>query len=210
MNYHITNNLEGDRTIEYAYTLSNIPQGHGKRALDIGAGGVGTVALALLQAGYTVDVLDPEDHPVPSGTHKHIGDIRTFQPSVKYDLITLVSTIEHVGLAGRYNVTEHSPDGDIEAMQAIKKLLNPLGTVVLTIPVGVDTVHNPMHRVYGQERLPRLLEGFTIEHQIFWRKINGSWVTCTQDEALSQYSVRLGNNWQGCAYALMGAMLKYE
>jgi len=43
----------------------------------------------------------------------------------------------------------------------------------------------PLCRVYGTQRLPQLLEGFTIEKEIFWTKDNqNQWVNCGKDEAL--------------------------
>jgi hypothetical protein len=67
------------------------------------------------------------------------GDIFKLEFSPAYfDLIINYSTIEHVGLAGRYEVIESRPDGDIEAMKILKTILKLNGIMLLTIPVGRD------------------------------------------------------------------------
>jgi hypothetical protein len=42
--------------------------------------------------------------------------------------------------------------------------------MVLTIPVGRDMVCAPLHRIYGERRLPRLIDGFDVVEQQYWRK----------------------------------------
>ena len=57
-----------------------------------------------------------------------------------FDLVLNCSTVEHVGLAGRYDVTESRPDGDLEAMERIRRLLKPSGIMLMTVPVGRDAI----------------------------------------------------------------------
>ncbi len=74
-----------------------------------------------------------------------------------------------VWLAGM-GVSEAKPDGDLEAMARLRDLMKLRGTMLLTVPAGQDTVYPPWHRVYGNERLPRLIEGYDIEKEAFWVK----------------------------------------
>ena len=87
-----------------------------------------------------------------------------------FDLVLNCSTVEHVGLSGRYGVSEQQDDGDLTAMTRLRALMKPGATMLLTVPVGRDGVFLPLHRVYGKKRLPRLLEGFQVEHSEFWVK----------------------------------------
>jgi hypothetical protein len=91
-------------------------------------------------------------------------------PVKHFDLVINCSTVEHVGLTGRYRVTKRRPDGDSETMARLRDLMKPGGIMLLTIPVGQDAVYSPRHRIYGNERLPRLIEGYCIEKEAFWVK----------------------------------------
>jgi SAM-dependent methyltransferase len=180
-------NLKGDRDIEHSWIGGNIPEGPGL-ALDFGCG---PFSLGLLAArrGFTVTAIDLEpviwyyEHPSLRFLQ---GDIFKLPlPSDHYDLIINCSSIEHVGLAGRYGVTESRPDGDIEVMAILKNLLKSGKLMLLTIPVGRDRVFRPLHRVYGQDRLPKLLEGWKIQKNEFWIKDSlNRWIIVEKSVAL--------------------------
>jgi hypothetical protein len=93
---------------------------------------------------------------------------------------------------GRYGVTENRPDGDLEAMNRLNELMKQDGPMLLTIPVGRDTVFAPLHRVYGVERLPKLLEKYFIEKKEFWVKDEQNrWISVDEKEALDRQPLRL-------------------
>lgn len=77
-----------------------------------------------------------------------------------------ISSFEHDGL-GRYG-EPLDPDGDLKAMQLMKRLLQPRGRLFLTVPVGRDKVVFNLHRIYGPARLPLLLQGWTVEDRFGW------------------------------------------
>jgi hypothetical protein len=101
----------------------------------------------------------------------------------RFEQIINCSSIEHVGLAGRYGSTNR-PDGDIEAMSILRDLLSLGGRMILTVPVGLDLVCPPLHRIYGPTRLPRLLEGYTIEEEQYWAK-STTWEATDRQNALA-------------------------
>ena len=86
-----------------------------------------------------------------------------------FDQIINCSSVEHVGLGGRYG-SSADPDGDLEAMSILSESLAPNGKMIMTIPVGRDLVCAPLHRIYGKERMPRLVANYSIEEQQFWHK----------------------------------------
>jgi glycosyltransferase involved in cell wall biosynthesis len=181
-------NLLGDRDIEWSWVASQMPSGPGE-ALDFGNGG-SHLGLIAAQRGFLVTAVDlgPVQWPYVHHSLRFIkGDILKLPlPKDHFDLIINCSTVEHVGLPGRYSVTENRPDGDFEAMARLRELMRPDGVMLLTIPAGQDAVFMPLCRVYGTQRLPQLLEGFTIEKEIFWVKDNrNQWVNCGRDKALS-------------------------
>lgn len=108
----------------------------------------------------------------------------------RFDLILNCSSIEHVGLAGRFG-SYQQPDGDLKAMARLRQLLKPAGQMLMTIPIGLDQVCRPLHRIYGIERFSKLVDGYALKHREYWikRGHKNVWVPCQVDEA---YSVRGG------------------
>jgi SAM-dependent methyltransferase len=165
-----------------------MPNGPGK-ALDFGSGSSYMSLLAALR-GFEVIALDLEPQTFP-WRHPAVrfiqGDLLKLDlPTNHFDLIINCSTVEHVGLVGRYSVTESRPDGDLEAMARLRELMKPSAIMLLTVPVGQDAVFAPLCRVYGKERLPRLLSGFVLEREMFWVKdAENRWAQCDRETALS-------------------------
>jgi len=181
-------NLLGDRDIEWSWVSAHIPSGPGE-ALDFGPGG-SHLGLIAAQRGFEVTAIDLEPvhwYYVHQKLHFVQGDIlKVDLPAKHFDLVINCSTVEHVGLAGRYGVTKSRPDGDLEAMARLKDLMKPGGVMLLTIPVGQDAVFVPLSRVYGARRLPQLLNGYRVEEDVFWVKdAENRWVLCDRDTALN-------------------------
>jgi len=180
-------NLLGDRDIEWSWVASQMPSGPGE-ALDFGTGG-SHLALMAAQRDFNVTAVDLEPVQWPY-VHPRLrfiqGDILKLPlPREHFDLVINCSTVEHVGLAGRYGVTEDRPNGDLEAMARLRELMKPGGIMLLTIPVGRDAVFAPLCRVYGRERLPLLLEGYIVEKEAFWVKDRENrWVQTDRETAL--------------------------
>jgi hypothetical protein len=106
-------------------------------------------------------------------------------------------------LPGRYDVNAPEQDGDLRAMRKMRELLKPGGLMLMTIPAGHDAVIAPFHRVYGEQRLPRLLEGFQINEQCYWVKDKENcWVSSTRDAALQYVATGGGTDVSHCSYAL--------
>jgi len=185
----IRRNLRGDRDIEWSFVAAFMPRGPG-RALDFGPG-QSSLGLLAAQRGFDVTCVDrepvqwyyrhPRLHFVKSDLLELASDVAGF------DLVINCSTVEHVGLPGRYGVTESRPDGDLEAMARLRGLMNPGATMLLTVPVGEDALFSPLCRVYGIARLPRLLDGFDVREALYWVKdAENRWVQVEQAAALAQ------------------------
>jgi hypothetical protein len=142
----------------------------------------------MLALGYDVTAVDPwVDVSNKVGGFSFIsGDFLDVKFQVGFDLIVLCSVVEHVGISGRYN-SRDMVDADLGVMDKVRSLLINEGLVFLTVPVGQDAVHKPWHRVYGQSRLPRLLQGFEVVRSRFLvKKPGGPWEVATQATALAQ------------------------
>jgi SAM-dependent methyltransferase len=82
----------------------------------------------------------------------------------EFDLITCLSTIEHIGL-GRYG-DRIDPWGDIRMATNLRQLLNPGGVLLLSFPVGNGCVVFNMHRIYSPERRAALFGDLTLVHWV--------------------------------------------
>lgn len=77
-----------------------------------------------------------------------------------FDAVVSISSYEHDGL-GRYG-DPLNPNGDLEAMHNLKKIVKPGGLLYLAVPVGRDKIFFNLHRVYGKFRLPLLLKEWEV------------------------------------------------
>ena len=185
-------NLLGDRLIEYSFIAANIPPTKKNLlALDFGSS-TGEPALIAARLGYKVHAIDLLARTFHY-RHKNVEfeklDILNMQDEPKYNLVIVCSTIEHVGLKGRYNIANNIKDGDLKAAKKVFQLLCKGGQVILTLPVGKDGVYKNLHRVYGKERLPKLLKGFKIKKEEYWTKEQtNSWFISNKKTALATRS----------------------
>ncbi len=180
-------NLLGDRDMEWSWILAHLPSGPGE-ALDVGSG-ESPLALVAAQRGFHVTAVDlepvrwPYIHPALQAMQ---GDLLTLAlAAARFDVVINCSTIEHIGLTGRYGVTEDRPNGDLEVMDRLRHAMKPGGMMLLTTPVGRDALFAPLCRVYGAQRLPRLLEGYQLDEQTYWAKDeHNRWINTERDIAL--------------------------
>ena len=180
-------NLRGDREVENSWIAANMPDGPGE-ALDFGCG-AGWLGLLAARRGFKVTAIDLQpvnwyyEHPHLRFIQGDVFELPLAQEH--FDLIINCSAVEHVGLSGRYGISELRPDGDIEAMALLKSILKPGKVMLLTIPVGKDRVFAPLHRVYGEKRLPILLAGLDVLKKEFWLKDElNRWTRIEEPEAL--------------------------
>lgn len=178
--------LQGDRWVEWSFCFARMADGPGT-TLDFGAD-VGFLSLAAAQRGHDVVAFDrlpsalDYEHPLV----RHVqGDVLTHDfGDARFDQILNCSSVEHVGLGGRYGSFDRE-DGDLEAMAVMRNLLAPGGRMIMTVPVGQDLICAPQHRIYGEQRLPRLLDGYAITEEQFWVKRGEVWVQADRSAALA-------------------------
>jgi Caenorhabditis protein of unknown function, DUF268 len=181
-------NLMGDRWVEWSFCFARLAEGPGI-TLDFGAD-IGFLSLAAAQRGHDVVALDR----MPSALDYHHPRVRPVRGDIlddplhgeSFDQIVNCSSVEHVGLAGRYG-SRAEPDGDLRAMALLRDLLADGGRHILTVPVGRDMVCGSLHRIYGERRLPLLLERYEIVEEQYWRKDPGRalWVQDERGAALA-------------------------
>jgi hypothetical protein len=174
--------LAGERELEYKFINDKLPRGDGM-VLELGPEPRGKVAMLAIERGWRVVAvgLEQVQRQHPRLTFMH-GDFGALDIAGRFDWVVCVSTIEHFGL-GRYG----DPVGEDLDLAAMRKLRGLAGKMLLTVPVGVDAVFKPWHRVYGAERLPRLLDGWRVVEQHFRAKVGSDvYEAVSMDVALAQ------------------------
>jgi SAM-dependent methyltransferase len=178
--------------VEYEFAYRNVV-GKQLRILDIG-GCDSLLPIALAKGGHMVTVYDfrpyPECHPNVTVIQ---GDFLSNEFSAKsFDVVLMVSTLEHVGLGG-YGAPEY-PDADFQVMKELRRVLVDGGKAILTFPFNErERVIPQFERWYTPERLQMLFNGWFVLDVEFWvaeRKLLGRWVRwrpATMQEAAQAY-----------------------
>jgi SAM-dependent methyltransferase len=180
--------LAGDRDVEWAWCFGHLPT-EPTRVMDFGAGN-GFVSLGAAFRGHDVVAVDLEPQSFafdePRIEYRRGNFLEMAFGSEAFGHIVNCSSIEHVGLSGRYGSPD-APDGDLEAMRKMEQLLSPGGTMSLVVPMGRDAIFAPLHRVYGEKRLPELIGGLEILEEQYRAKADGDrWHPVDRATALSE------------------------
>lgn len=204
-------NIDGERHVEWSFISAEMPEGPGQ-ALEFGCEHGYLSLMAARKRFHVVAVdLEPQSfvwrHPEVEFRQGDLLGLTLRENS--FDLIINCSSVEHVGVAGRYGISVSDNDGDIHVMQRLAQLLRPTGVLLMTAPCGRDAVMAPWCRVYGRERLPRLLAPFRIETETYWIKdAENRWVVSDRATALNFKPLYDPSNGYACAYALGGFALR--
>lgn len=184
--------LAGERDIEYAWVNQKLPRASpNSRLLDLGPeASLKTVKIALSRDWeVTACGLENINRANEPGVFSYIcaDFLKIDFGTIIFDWTLNVSTIEHFGLAGRYGVTKADPMLDLVAMHDLSYRTR---NMILTVPIGVDTVWSPYHRVYGTDRLPDLLSGWKVREEQYWAKPHDddNYVPVSASDAYGQHS----------------------
>jgi len=198
-------NIWGERSVEWSFLSREMADGPGE-AIEFGCEEA-YMSLVAAQKGFHVianDLLEQHffwQHP---NVEFRQGDfLQLTLPRNHFDLAINCSSVEHVGVAGRYGIEVDQDDGDLQVMTRLAEILKPEGRLLMTAPCGRDAVLAPWCRVYGAQRLPKLLQSFAVEKEEFWAKNNkNQWVSCSREAALNFLPRNDRFNPHKCAYAL--------
>lgn len=176
-----------DRYVEYPFVVRNLPP-LPARVLDVGCAG-SFFPLILAGFGYDVYAIDVREYAILNAMRiAHFTfskeDIRkTSYPDNFFDSVFAVSTIEHIGLSGRYGMNEDSV-GDQTALNEMARILKASGCIVLTVPFGKARVVRPHHRIYDKSKIMQLVGKLKIDNEEYYlRNPQGDWQSCSQEQA---------------------------
>lgn len=170
-----------ERILENPLILRHLPEKKSK-ILDVGSR-YSQVPLEMASLGHRVYALDIEQYVFK---HKNLSyvqeDIRktTFSDDF-FDVVTIISTIEHVGMGETSYGDKKERDGDIKSMVEISRILKPNGIVLLTVPFG-KAKFLPFMRVYDKKRMEQMAKHYRIVKQIYMYNDKESWEVSTYDK----------------------------
>lgn len=174
-----------DRMVEYPFIFRELRPARG-RVLDVGCTSpYNIIPLILADLGLYVYGIDVRDFKIRHHNFKFIkGNIlKTSFPDSYFDWIIAVSTIEHIGLKGRYSSTMDL-NNDRKAILEMMRILKRGGNILITVPFGRAKIVRAFHRVYDGKRLRKLVDGLKITKAEFYVKNkSGYWLLCEESKA---------------------------
>jgi SAM-dependent methyltransferase len=154
----------GERAIEYPWAYKNISDLKNGKIMDVGAKEGLPITDMLLENQNIVYAIDLNAVATHQNGNLIIakGDIisTTFEDNF-FDSVIVISTLEHIGVAGRYGISVANETGDFQAMSEIFRVLKPGGKVLVTVPYGMGK-SLPLNRLYDAERTKKLFTNFEI------------------------------------------------
>lgn len=75
--------------------------------------------------------------------------------------LSCMHTIEHIGL-GRYG-DEINPNGDLQAINELKRVLAKNGYLIFVVPVGKPKIEFNAHRIYSYEQVEEYFRDLTLK-----------------------------------------------
>ena len=103
----------------------------------------------------------------------HKTDVFTWSPDQKFDIILLISVIEHFG-SGDYGDLEVL-DADRQAVEKFSGWLSKNGQLIVTVPFGQAGL-TKKHRIYDLKRLKYLFSKFNWVNHKYFQRIKENWV----------------------------------
>ena len=187
-----------ERNFENGFVESLIFEKEPGSVLDIGSSSL-AIPTSLNKKGFKITCIDPcVEDKIENGMQIIKGDIRSTKwEDNTFDYITCISTIEHIGVSGRYGIRESEPDGDKKAMDEMFRILKPGGFLYVTIPFGSVEIL-PINKVYTDERILSMSNGMKVVNSKFYKPDGlGGAIPCSKEEASE-------NDWRRDGYYALG------
>ena len=175
-----------ERIVEVPYVHRHLPYPFRGRALDVGCC-ESQIVLEVASLGFEAWGIDIRRPPIEFPGIKYVlGDVRkTDFANGFFDVVIACSTVEHIGLL-TYENTVRDDGGDRDAIREMRRILQPTGRLILTIPCGQTSATN-WYRAYDHSAILSMVgdAGFSIENEDYWLRQGFSWIPTTWNVAES-------------------------
>lgn len=184
-----------ERVVEVPWMLAHV--GEARHVLDVGSADATYLSELATRAKATLTAIDTRHfNPNDSRVTTLVCNVAVmpFEWSSRFDLVTCVSVLDHVGLSA-YGMREQI--GLLgRAVAEMARVLVIGGRLLVTVPFGKNyTTDHPggAQRIFDYESLAELFAGqFRIDSEAYWRLTIGDvdkyeraedYVHCTREEA---------------------------
>lgn len=118
---------------------------------------------SILSAFYTVEFYDyrPAALNLSDLISKRADLTKLHFETDSIESLSCMHTIEHIGL-GRYG-DPLDPEGDVKAIDELKRVVKPGGSLLFVVPVGKPKIMFNAHRIYNPELITELFKGFILK-----------------------------------------------
>lgn len=181
--------LVNERIVEYPQIFQWIRPG--SVIFDIGCVS-SRLPIQFASLGYEVHGLDTRPYPFRHPNFRfHKADVFEWSPEQSFDIILMVSTLEHFGLGAYGDVM--LPEADKVAVERISNWLSEGGHLLVTVPFGKPAVIKK-HRIYDLERLKHVFSNFKWVDEKYFKRIEESWLPSSAEELREVASPELPAN----------------
>jgi len=147
--------------------------------LDIGCYS-SRLPIQLASLGYRVYGVDIRPYPFKHPNFQfYKADIFEWSPREKFDVVLLISVLEHFGIGDDGSLV--FPEADKKAVERISGWLSRDAQLIVTVPFGNAGV-TKIHRIYDIERLKYLFSRFRWVNEIYFKRFEDGWLPCSVEQ----------------------------
>ena len=112
---------------------------------------------------------------------------------VSVSSLSCMHTIEHVGL-GRYG-DPIDPDGDLKAIEELKRVLAPGGNLLFVVPVGQPMIEFNAHRIYSYNQILSYFSNLELKEFVLIPEKSGDAIHNAGEERIGMEKYGCGCFW---------------
>ncbi len=107
--------------------------------------------------------------------------------------LSCLHTVEHIGL-GRYG-DPIDPNGDLRAIEELKRVLTPGGSLLFVVPIGQPKIEFNAHRIYSYQMIMDLFSDLKLQEFYFIPEQAGQPIYNASKERVDQENYACGCFW---------------
>lgn len=109
------------------------------------------------------------------------------------DSVSCMHTVEHIGL-GRYG-DKIDPNGDLKAIDELKRVIAPGGSLLFVVPIGKRKIAFNAHRVYSHNEIVKYFHGLSLREFVFIPEKDGKMILNAKSDEMEKEDYGCGCFW---------------